>query len=88
MLFTTGRGSTAGFPAVPVVKIASNSRTYNNMPGDMDVNAGVIIDQGKSIDDVGGEIFELSLEVAEGRQTCAEINKSAVFNYLKQGPTF
>ena len=88
MLFTTGRGSTAGFPAVPVVKIASNSTTYNKMPGDMDVNAGSIIDTGKTLEDVGSEIFSLSLEVAEGRQTCAELNKSAVFNYLKQGPTF
>jgi altronate dehydratase large subunit len=88
MLFTTGRGSTAGFPAVPVVKIASNSNTYNKMPGDMDVNAGSIIDAGKTLEDVGSEIFSLSLEVAEGRQTCAELNKSAVFNYLKQGPTF
>jgi len=88
ILFTTGRGSTAGFPAVPVVKISSNSKTYNRMPGDMDVNAGAIIDEGKTLDDVGREIFELSLNVAEGQRTCAEINKSAVFNYLKQGPTF
>jgi len=88
MLFTTGRGSTAGFPAVPVVKVSSNSSTYDKMPGDMDVNAGSIIDRGKTLEEVGKEIFDLSLEVAEGRQTCAEINKSAVFNYLKQGPTF
>jgi altronate dehydratase large subunit len=88
ILFTTGRGSTAGFPAVPVVKIASNSNTYNKMPGDMDVNAGSIIDAGKTLQDMGSEIFGLSLEVAAGRQTCTELNKSAVFNYLKQGPTF
>ena len=88
MLFTTGRGSVAGFPAVPVVKISSNSRTYNRMPGDMDINAGSIIDAGKTLEEVGGEIFRFSLEVAEGRATCAELNKSAVFNYLKQGPTF
>jgi altronate dehydratase large subunit len=88
ILFTTGRGSTAGFPAVPVVKISSNSNTYNKMPGDMDVNAGSIIDAGKTLEDVGSQIFSLSLEVAEGRKTCAELNKSAVFNYLKQGPTF
>jgi altronate dehydratase large subunit len=88
ILFTTGRGSTAGFPAVPVVKIASNSTTYNKMPGDMDVNAGSIIDADKTLADVGSEIFNLSFEVAEGRQTCAELNKSAIFNYLKQGPTF
>jgi len=88
ILFTTGRGSTAGFPAVPVVKISSNSRIYSSMPGDMDVNAGIIIDDGKTIEDVGREILDLSIEVANGKQTCAEINKSAPYNYLKQGPTF
>jgi altronate dehydratase large subunit len=88
IIFTTGRGSIAGFPAVPVIKVSSNSKTYKNMPGDMDVNAGSIIDEGKTIDEVGQEIFDLALAVSEGKQTCAEINKAAVFNYLKQGPTY
>ena len=88
MLFTTGRGSVAGFPAVPVVKISSNSRTFQNMPGDMDVNAGAVVDEGKTIDEVGQEIFDLALEVAAGQRTCAEHNRSAPFNYLKQGPSF
>ena len=88
ILFTTGRGSTAGFPAIPVIKVASNSRIYQNMPGDMDVNAGSIIDEGKTIDEVGQEIFDLALEVANGRKTCAEINRSVPFNYAKQGMTF
>lgn len=88
ILFTTGRGSAAGFPAIPVIKIASNSRTYNKMTGDMDVNAGSIIDDGKTIDEVGQEIFDLSIEVANGKKTCAELNRSIPFNYLKTGPTF
>jgi len=88
IIFTTGRGSTAGFPAIPVIKVASNSQMYNNMPGDMDVNAGSIIDEGKTIDEVGREIFDLSIRVASGQQTCAEINRSAPFGYLRQGLTF
>jgi len=88
ILFTTGCGSTAGFPAIPVLKVASNSRIYRNMPGDMDVNAGSIIDEGKTIDEVGQEIFDLTVEVANGKKTCAEINRSVPFNYSKQGPTF
>jgi altronate dehydratase large subunit len=88
ILFTTGRGSVAGFPAVPVVKVCSNTRTFNKMPGDMDVNAGAITDEGKTIDEVGQEIFDLALEVANGKRTCAELNRSVPFNYLKQGPTF
>ncbi len=88
MLFTTGRGSVAGFPTVPVVKISSNSRIFENMPGDMDLNAGAVVDEGKTIDEVGQEIFDLALGVAAGRHTCAEHNRSAPFNYLKQGPSF
>jgi altronate dehydratase large subunit len=88
MLFTTGRGTPAGFPAVPVVKISSNSKTFRKMPGDIDVNAGAVVDEGKTIDEVGQEIFDLTLEVAAGRRTCAERNRCAPFNYLKQGPTF
>ncbi len=88
IIFTTGLGSTAGFPAIPVIKVASNSQTYKNMPGDMDVNAGSLIDEDKTIDEIGQEIFNLSIRVANGEQTCAEVNKSTPFNYLKQGPTF
>ncbi|HEX9976110.1 MAG TPA: UxaA family hydrolase [Dehalococcoidales bacterium] len=88
ILFTTGRGSIAGFPAIPVIKVASNSHTYQNMPGDMDINAGRIIDKDKTIDEVGQEIFDLALRVANGGLTCAELNRSAPFNILKQGPTF
>lgn len=88
IIFTTGLGSPAGFPAIPVIKVASNSQTYKNMPGDMDVNAGSLIDEDKTIGEIGQEIFDLSIRVANGEQTCAEINKSTPFNYLKQGPTF
>ena len=83
VLFTTGRGSSAGFPAIPVVKVASNSRMYHNQPGDMDVNAGSIIDEGKTVGEVGEELFDLALRVANGRQTCAEVNRSAPFTYTK-----
>ncbi|RJP69691.1 MAG: hypothetical protein C4532_10445 [Candidatus Abyssobacteria bacterium SURF_17] len=57
------------------------------MPSNTEVNAGTVIDEGKTIDEVGQEILDLSLEVANGKKTCAEINRSVVFNYLEQGPT-
>jgi altronate dehydratase large subunit len=87
ILFTTGRGSPTGCPAVPVVKIASNSRIFESMPGDLDINAGTIIDAGVTVDEMGREIFDRSLEVASGRRTCAEINRFASFGYLKRGPS-
>ena len=70
--FTTGRGSAIGFPTVPVLKISSNSNTYRRMAENMDVNAGAIADGGKTVEQVGREIFDLVLEVASGRRTCAE----------------
>ncbi|HXS94036.1 MAG TPA: altronate dehydratase family protein [Candidatus Limnocylindrales bacterium] len=70
--FTTGRGSAIGFPTVPVVKIATNSNTYRRMMDNMDVNAGRIADGEATVQQVGREIFDLLLDVASGRRTCAE----------------
>lgn len=70
--FTTGRGSAIGFPTIPVIKIATNSQTFRQMSDNMDVNAGPIADGAKSLRQVGSEIFDLLLEVASGRRTCAE----------------
>jgi altronate hydrolase len=70
--FTTGRGSAIGFPTIPVVKIATNSNTYRGMTDNMDINAGAISDGERSVQQVGREIFDLILEVASGRRTCAE----------------
>ena len=73
ILFTTGRGNPAGFPLIPVIKVASTSRLYRAMEDDMDINAGVVL-EGKSLEDVSQEIISLAKEVANGRQTKAEIN--------------
>jgi len=70
--FTTGRGSAIGFPTVPVIKIASNSQTWRAMRDNMDINAGRIADGEATLEQVGREIFEVMLEVASGRRTCAE----------------
>jgi altronate hydrolase len=70
--FTTGRGSAIGFSTIPVLKIASNSGTYQRMRDNMDVNAGLIADGDKSVQDVGREIFDRLLRVASGERTCAE----------------
>lgn len=70
--FTTGRGSAIGFPTVPVIKIASNSATFERMRDNMDVNAGAAAGGGRTLDDVGREIFALALRVASGERTAAE----------------
>ncbi len=70
--FTTGRGSAIGFPTIPVIKIATNGNTYRRMQANMDINGGAIADGEKSVQDVGRQIFDMVLDVASGRRTCAE----------------
>jgi len=69
--FTTGRGSAFGFKPAPSIKIASNSSLSVRMRGDMDINAGRMLD-GASLADVGDEIFERILAVASGARTKSE----------------
>jgi altronate dehydratase len=70
--FTTGRGSAIGFPTIPVIKIASNSNTFDRMRDNMDINAGRIGDGEATVAGVGHEIFDLLLRVASGERTASE----------------
>jgi altronate dehydratase large subunit len=52
ILFSTGRGAPQGFPVVPVIKVCGNPVTYERMSNDMDINAGLIVNGEKSIEQV------------------------------------
>jgi altronate hydrolase len=86
--FTTGRGSCFGFKPAPSIKIATNSATYQRMRGDMDVNAGRIL-EGAGVEEVGREIFELLLKVASGAPSLSEAQEigEEEFNPWIQGAT-
>ena len=71
-LFVTGRGSVVGSALAPVIKIAANPHMYERLKDDMDVNAGRILSEGASVEEVGAEIFELLARVAEGEITKSE----------------
>jgi altronate dehydratase large subunit len=87
MFFSTGRGTPAGFPALPVIKVASNSRIYKVMPDDLDVNAGTLV-EGKSRDDLRDEMIALLARVVNGEKTKAEANGMEVFTFLTVHPPF
>jgi altronate hydrolase len=72
LCFTTGRGSAYGCKPTPSIKLATNSETYRRMADDMDIDCGDILD-GVSLEEKGGEIFHLMLEVASGRRTKSEL---------------
>jgi altronate hydrolase len=72
VVFTTGRGSVFGFKPAPVIKICSNTQTFRRMTGDMDFNAGKILDGGLNFESSVEQIFEMVLEVASGQHSKSE----------------
>ena len=70
--FTTGRGSAFGSKPAPTIKVATNSEMYGRMTEDMDVNAGTILTEGVSVEEMGREIYEMFLRVASGEMTKSE----------------
>lgn len=73
MLFTTGRGTPAGFPCVPVIKIVSNSPAFKKMEDDFDVNAGTLL-EAETLEDISARIIDRLVSVLNGEKTRAELN--------------
>ena len=71
-VFTTGRGSCFGCKPTPSIKVATNTPMYERMIDDMDLNAGTILSEGRSVESVGREIFDDVLAVASGKKTKSE----------------
>ena len=84
--FTTGRGSAIGFPTVPVVKIATNSRIFHVMNDNMDVNAGEVVDGKLTIQQKGTEIYRHIVRVASGERTKSELLGHKEFAPWRIGP--
>jgi altronate hydrolase len=70
--FTTGRGSVFGCKPAPSIKLATNSRMYQHMEEDMDINCGTIADGDETVAECGERIFELMLRTASGAPTKSE----------------
>ncbi len=87
MFFSTGRGTPAGFPAMPVIKVASNSRIYKAMIDDIDINAGRLV-EGKPIEELREEMIDCLVRVINGEKTKAEANGMEVFTMLTVNPPF
>ena len=71
-LFVTGRGSVVGSAISPVIKIAANPQMYQRLNEDMDINAGKILDDEATLDEVGDEIFDLVIKLANGAPSKSE----------------
>jgi altronate dehydratase large subunit len=88
MVFTTGRGTPAGNPVMPVIKVTANRRTAEGMADNIDLNLSRVIEGSLSIEGAGDLIFREILDVANGKLTKAEQLGHTEFSIYRVGPTF
>jgi altronate dehydratase large subunit len=79
IVFTTGRGTPLGTAITPVIKVISNTPAYERMRDNIDINAGSILEGAETIAEVGERIYEMILQVCNGRRPRAEILKEGQF---------
>ncbi|WP_341367797.1 altronate dehydratase family protein [Yoonia sp. BS5-3] len=80
--FTTGRGSAFGAKPSPSMKVATNTQMYNRLAADMDINAGTILSDGQSVEEVGHQIFEMWLDMASGAMSKSEAQGLGDFEFV------
>lgn len=85
VLFTTGRGTPMS-AAVPTLKISTNSPLARKKPHWIDFDAGVLL-EGADMDTLAGELFDLCIEVAEGRESKSEARGYYDLAIFKDGVT-
>ncbi|MCW8313559.1 altronate dehydratase family protein [Sphingobacterium sp. InxBP1] len=66
VLFTTGLGTPTGNPITPVVKISTNTKTFEKMPDIIDLNCGTIIEGTESIEQAAHRVLDYVIAVASG----------------------
>lgn len=84
ILFTTGRGTPLGAP-VPTVKIATNHSLANRKTNWIDFDAAKVLEE--QSENVCGELLDLVIEVASGKETLNEKNNYREISIFKDGIT-
>ena len=88
IFFVPGNGSVTNFPLVPTIKIVTTSPRFELLSQDMDVNAGAYQD-GTSMDELGADLLERTLDVASGTRSRGELAGHAQVsiwrNWQRQG---
>lgn len=85
ILFTTGRGTPLGAP-VPTIKISTNSDLYKKKKSWIDFNAGTLL-EGETFENVKDNLFNLIIDVANGKKTLNELNGYEEIAIFKDGIT-
>lgn len=91
-IYSTGRGTPMAHPICPVIKISSNTKTYEMVGGDggdMDLNAGAIITDGVTLEEMGEKTIEYLIEVLNGKITRPEAyGYGGTFTVYVDSPVF
>jgi galactarate dehydratase len=66
-VFMTGRGTTYGLAAAPVIKVSSRTDLKNLWEDIIDLDAGTIAEGKESIPQVGERLFKMIVDTASGR---------------------
>lgn len=77
--FTTGRGTPTGSAIAPCLKISTNSEIFARLEGDIDLDAGRVLDGSVTLAQVGEEIHAALLAAAGGVPTCSELRGNREF---------
>ena len=85
ILFSTGRGTPLG-GVVPTVKIASNSPLAAKKKGWIDFDAGAML-TAPDTDTIVNDLYNLVLDVIEGKKTTSELRGDKQIAILKTGVT-
>ncbi len=85
VLFTTGLGTPTGNPVAPVVKISTNTNLARRMPDIIDIDAGGIISGDRTVEQMGEEILQQVIRIADGERTKAELLGQDDFIPWKRG---
>ncbi|CDK50610.1 UxaA family hydrolase [Escherichia coli] len=56
----------------PIIKVCNNPQTWEHLSDDMDVNAGRVISEGATLDDIADDIMQVIEHVANGQYCAAE----------------
>jgi altronate dehydratase large subunit len=70
--FTSGRGNPTGFPIAPVIKVTGNEPTFKKMHNTFDFDASGIISGRATLQQLGRDLFDLVVRVANGELVQAE----------------
>lgn len=86
VLFTTGRGTPFG-TFVPTMKISTNTQIFETKPHWIDFNAGTLLEDGVSAEQVLNDFVEYIIDVASGEFVNNEKNDFREISIFKSGVT-